>query len=117
MQNKLTAVLLSMVALVSCVQKTTRKTVVFSVHVTDDATKSIGVRGNDKPLTWERDSVLRLTGPGTYGTAITYNTGYKFTEVKFTQNGEFELGNEANRRILFAEQDTTFYEATFNKMQ
>ncbi len=51
-----------------------------------------------------------------YKVVITYVTGYKFTEVKFVVNDEFELQDQSNRRIVFSDKDTTIYTAVFNKM-
>jgi putative oxidoreductase len=49
-----------------------------------------------------------------YAATVTYFTGYKFTEVKFVVNDEFELKDGPNRRILFSDKDTTTCQAKFN---
>ncbi len=101
---------------VSCVQETYNKTVIYTVKITGiKDIKSVGIRGNDKPLNWDTDYESKvITKDSLYRAVVTYNTGYKFTEAKFTVNGEFELQNNPNRRIEFSDSDTTFYEATYN---
>lgn len=103
--------------MVACVQKTHKKTVVYILHLTNtNPAVQVGVRGKDKPLSWESDTIAKLHVPdSTYRVAITYQTGYKFTEVKFVVNSVFELADQPNRRIIFSDSDTTFYEATVNK--
>lgn len=49
-----------------------------------------------------------------YTTTFSLVTGYKFTEVKFSVNGQFELKEKDNRKIMFSDKDTTFYEAGFD---
>jgi hypothetical protein len=99
----------------SCVQKAYDKTVLYKLHTNGFSNiKSVGVRGGDKPLNWENDSPLAAVKDSLYETAVTYHTGYKFTEVKFVVNNDFELKNKSNRRIVFSEKDTTIYEAAFN---
>jgi putative oxidoreductase len=103
----------------NCVQKTFTKTVVYTLRV--DSTQeitSVGIRGTDKPLDWNTDYELKEIQKGVlYQAVVTYHTGYKFTEAKFTLNGEFELQNDPNRRIAFSDSDTTYYEATFNSVK
>jgi len=78
----------------------------------------VGLRGNDKPLNWNADYEMKvLVKDSLYKAIITYKTGYKFTEAKFTVNGEFELQSSANRRVTFSNGDTTTYRATFNVLQ
>lgn len=101
----------------SCVQKTYRKTVVYMLDVSDiKNVKKVGVRGNDKPLSWDYDTEMKeIKKDSLFQIAISGETGYKFTEVKFVVNDTFELQNEGNRRIFFSETDTTFFKAKFNK--
>ncbi|MCZ8197897.1 MAG: hypothetical protein O9267_09850 [Flavobacterium sp.] len=100
----------------SCVQKTYKKTVVFSLDVSEiKNVKKVGIRGNDKPLSWDYDTEMKeIKKDSLYQITITGETGYKFTEVKFVVNDTFEFQNEDNRRVLFSEKDTTFYNAKFN---
>ncbi len=106
------------VALVAtaCVQPAYDRTVVYDVELANDtAAATVGVRGNDRPLLWERDAVLERTGPTTWRTIVTYRTGYRFTEVKFTADGRFELEGRPNRRITFdTAADTTRVRVRFD---
>ncbi len=116
-KNKFTLFLfVSFLFITSCVQKTYKKTVVFELDTKDVKNiKTVGVKGNDKPLNWnyvkEMTAVKKDT---TYSIALTFLTGYKFTEVKFSINGDFELKDKGNRRIEFSDKDTTVYKAVFN---
>ena len=100
----------------SCVQKTYKKTVVYQLLTPNDtAITKVSVKGSDKPLSWQQDSVLTaVVKDSLYTVTITTTTGYKFTEVKFLVNGVFELQNQNNRRVVFADGDTTYYRAVFN---
>lgn len=100
----------------SCVQKTFTKTVVYNLTVKNiKDIQSAGIRGNDKPLNWNEDLKMEVIKADTlYQTIVTYKTGYKFTEVKFVVNGDFEFQNNPNRRVAFNDKDTTYYQAEFN---
>jgi hypothetical protein len=102
---------------ISCVQKTYKKTVVLELNTAGvQNINTVGVRGNDKPLNWDKDfEMTAVKKDSLYTVSFTGFTGYKFTEIKFVINGEFELKEEKNRRIIFADGDTTVYKATFNK--
>lgn len=110
--------LLLAVLLPGCVQKTHIKTVVYTLHIPGTRTPAtVGIRGNDKPLSWESDQKMSLNqSDSTYRAVVTYQTGYLFTEVKFVAGGVFELAERPNRRVVFATTDTTFYDAIFNKL-
>lgn len=103
--------------LFSCVQKTVDRTVVYRLTIDTTAKiNSIGLRGNDKPLNSQKDHVMNtIIADSLYETVITYKTGLLFTEVKFTMNGEKELKDQPSRRIDFAEGDTTYVHAVFNR--
>lgn len=109
-------IFLSFIFLVSCVQKSSKKTVILKLNVQDIKNiQSVGIRGNDKPLSWNYDFELKPIIKDTlYGATFSVNTGYKFTEAKFTVNGQFELNEKSNRRIFFSENDTTIYKAKFD---
>jgi hypothetical protein len=112
----ITALLLSLF-FTSCVQKSYKRTVVFSLDVSEiKEVKKVGIRGNDKPLSWDYDTEMKeIKKDSLYEITITGETGYKFTEVKFVVNDNFEFQNEDNRRVIFSEKDTTFFKAKFNK--
>lgn len=112
----ITASLLSLL-LTSCVQKSYKRTVVFTLDTSEiKEVKKVGIRGNDKPLSWDYDTKMKeIKKDSLFQITITGETGYKFTEVKFVVNDTFEFQNEDNRRVIFSEKDTTFYKAKFNK--
>lgn len=118
MKISLLPCLLLAVLLPGCVQKTHIKTVVYTLHIPGTRPPAtVGIRGNDKPLNWESNQKMNLNqSDSTYRAVVTYQTGYLFTEVKFTVEGAFELAEQPNRRVVFAATDTTFYEATFDKL-
>lgn len=115
--TRMISMLLLCLFLTGCVQKSYKKTVVFTLDVSGiNNIKKVGVRGNDKPLSWDNDAKMEENKrEGIYKITTTFETGYKCTEIKFVVNDIFEFQNEANRRILFSEKDTTFFKAKFNE--
>lgn len=105
--------LLILILATSCVQKTYKKTVVFTVDVSEIKNiKKVGIRGNDKPLSWDYDTEMKaIKKDSLYQITLTAETGYKFTEVKFSINDNLEFNDGTNRRIVFSEKDTTYYKA------
>lgn len=104
----------------SCVQKAIPQKVVYLLDVSGVKNiESVGVRGADKPLSWETDlPMTAVVKDSLYRAEVTYITGYKSTEVKFTVNGNFELQNQENRKIRFDEkQATTQIKAVFNHIE
>jgi hypothetical protein len=99
-----------------CVQKAYKKTAVVTLSVANiKDIKSVGIRGNGKPLSWDNDFKMKpVVKDSLYTATITTVTGYKFAEIKFTVNGEFELKEQPNRRVLFSDKDTTYYNAIFD---
>lgn len=108
------------IALSGCVQAAYDRTIVYELDATGvPNVQSVGVRGRDKPLSWNRDLAMTQRAPGgPYVVAVTYHTGYLITEVKFTVNGEFELANTDNRIVHMARTttggDTTVYRAKYD---
>ena len=104
---------------ISCVQKAYKKTVVITLTVQNMKNiKTVGIRGNGKPLSWDADfEMTPVVKDSLYTATATTLTGYKFAEVKFTVNGEFELKEQPNRRLVFSDKDTTYYHAVFNLAQ
>jgi hypothetical protein len=104
---------------VSCVQKSYRQTVVVRLSVPGvKDVKTVGIRGNGKPLSWDHDlEMTPIVKDSLYTATVTTVTGYKFAEIKFTVNGEFELADQPNRRIMFSGKDTTFVNAVYNMVQ
>jgi hypothetical protein len=117
MKTKLAISLSILVLLSSCVQKTYKKTVVFRLDTSEiKEVKKVGIRGNDKPLTWDYDTEMKaIKKDSLYEITVTFETGYKFTEAKFVVNDAFEFQNEDNRKVVFSEKDTCTYNATFNR--
>ncbi len=101
----------------SCVQKTYKKTVVVMLTVPNKTgIQTVGIRGNGKPLSWDDDLKMKaVVKDSLYTATVTAVTGYKFVEIKFTVNGNFELKDQPNRRIVFSDKDTTYYNAQFDK--
>lgn len=103
----------------SCVQKSSKKTIIVKLNVAGIKNiQSVGIRGNEKPLSWDYDMELKPIIKDTlYVGTFSLVTGYKFTEAKFTINGEFELKEKDNRKIIFSSNDTTLYEGKFDDAQ
>ncbi|MCU0443199.1 MAG: hypothetical protein MUE96_12440 [Bacteroidia bacterium] len=117
MKIKYIYIALSVVLLsIGCVQPTRKVVVKVILRTTGLGTvQTAGLRGSDKPLSWTNDFALTPVKTDTlYEGHFTLVTGYTFTEVKFTLNGQFEAF-ESNRRIVLSNQDTTVYEAVFNQ--
>jgi hypothetical protein len=99
-----------------CVQKAYKKTVVVTLAVQNIRNiTTVGIRGNGSPLSWEKDFEMKpLIKDSVYTASVTALTGYKFAEIKFVVNSEFELKDKPNRRVVFSEGDTTYYKAVFD---
>ena len=104
------------VSATSCVQKSSEKTVTFTVDVSAiKDVKSVSLRGKEKPLSWRKGvEMTPVKQDSIYTAKVTFLTGYKFTEVKFVVNDEFELKDKDNRRVEYSDSDTTMYNAVFN---
>ena len=101
---------------VSCVQKSYKQTVVLELEVSGfKNVKTVGVRGQDKPLNWNEDLPMKeIIKDSLYTVTIVGETGYLFTELKFVVNGQFEFENQENRKLVFDESGKTKYFAKFN---
>lgn len=101
---------------IGCVQESSKKTITVKLHVEGFKNiQKVGIRGNENPLSWDYDLELEpIVNDSLYAATFSMITGYKFTEVKFTVNGEFELNENENRRIIFGDKDTTTFEVKFN---
>jgi uncharacterized heparinase superfamily protein len=100
------------------VQKSYERIVVFTINVSQIKNiKKVGIRG-EKPLSWDSDLEIIKGKDSLYKAIVSFETGYKFAQYKFTVNDQFELQNQDNRRVIFDEKkDTTFYKATFNSLK
>lgn len=114
---KILIISLIAISLTSCVQKAYERKVTFLLHTEQlKDIEKVGIRGNNRPLTWKKDlEMTALKKDSLYSVTVTFLTGYKFAEVKFVVNDEFELQDKDNRRVIFNENAETIYEATFNK--
>lgn len=110
---------LLLLSLVSCVQKSYTKTVVVTLKTPNlYDIKYVGIRGQGKPLSWDNDYEMKqVVKDSLYTATLTIITGYKFGEIKFTVNGDFELKEQPNRRVFFSDKDTTCYNAVFNSIK
>ena len=100
----------------SCVQKSYERTVKLTLDVSEIKNiKTVGVRGEEMPLSWDTDLEMKQIVPDSlYSVEVTSVTGYKFIDVKFVVNGEIELQDQPNRRIDFNENGIANYKAIFN---
>ncbi len=116
--NRLITILVLLVFTTSCVQKTYRKTVVFRLQTNQvQQIEKVGIQGNDKPLIWDVDLEMKpIVKDSLYEATVTFNTGYKFTEIKFVINDKRELENKENRKVIFSTNDTTIYNAKFDTL-
>lgn len=118
-KNKLLLITIAILVFAGCVQKSGKKTIIVNLNVEGIKNiQTVGIRGNEKPLSWDYDMELKPVIKDTLYTAtFSMVTGYKFTEAKFTVNGQFELNDKDNRRIIFSDKDTTVYEAKFDAIK
>lgn len=102
--------------LTSCVQKSYEKTVIFTVDVSSvKGVKTVSLRGKEKPLGWRKGvEMTPIKADSLYTATVTFLTGYKFTEVKFVVNDEFELKDKDNRKVQYSDSDTTRYNGVYN---
>jgi len=100
----------------ACVQPAYDRTVVYELEAPGAAASQVaGVRGDDTPLSWQKDlPLVRAPGDSVFRGVVTYHTGSLKTEMKFTVNGAFEFEDAANRRVVFTG-DTTVYRARFDR--
>jgi hypothetical protein len=107
------------ICVASCVQPSFKKTVTFLLDAYQIKNiKSVGIRGNDKPLNWDANTEMNaVVQDSLYTCTATFITGYKFTEVKFVINDKFELTERGNRKILFSDKDSSEYAAVFDQNQ
>ena len=113
---KLFVALFFMLMITACVQKTHSYTVIYTLNLSaQPGIQQVGIRGKDSPLSWQKDSLMNpVFKDSIYSVTITYITGYKFTEYKFTVNGAFEKNFQNNRRVYF-KGDTTRVNAVYDK--
>lgn len=101
----------------ACVQPAYKRVVVVTLDVSAlESVETAGIRGDDSPLSWYEDYPMQeVVKDSLYRAVIVAETGYLYGEFKCTVNGVSELENKDSRRVYFAESDTTYYEAVFDK--
>jgi hypothetical protein len=94
----------------SCVQPTHRYEVEFELMIPmGTAVESVSIHGQDYPLSWEKEMPLtRKAGDSVYTVKVPFQTGYLYTEYKYKLNGEYELKEQENRRIVFQEDKLSY---------
>ena len=115
----LLALALAGLLLPGCVQKASDKTVVYLLDGSGHpgGVQQVGLRGRDKPLSWDYDlQLIPIKKDSLYRAIVTTHTGYKATEVKFILNGDFELKDKDSRRIEFGPGDTAVYRTKFDEV-
>ena len=90
MISKVLFVIISLALLASCVQQSSKKTVLVKLHIANiKEIQTVGIRGNEQPLSWDNDYELKAMPQDSIYTAMfSLVSGYRFTEVKFTVNGQ-----------------------------
>lgn len=109
-------ILLAIISLTSCVQKSKKHavTLLLDVSALKDI-KNVGVRGENKPFSWNEDLAMEVVKKDSlYKTTFALETGRICIEIKFTINGEFELQDRDNRKVYFNQNGKTVYKAKFN---
>lgn len=109
----------AVLGLTSCVQKSYTRKVTLLLDVSGNKNiQQVGIRGENKPFSWDYDTEMEVVKKDSlYKKTFEINTGRLCTEIKFTINGEFELQNQENRKVYFAENGETIYKAKFNKLK
>lgn len=113
----ITAALLLLLS-ASCVQKTQKRIVVFTLDVSKvDSIKKVGVRGQENPLSWDKDYQMKeIVKDSLYQVTIVGETGRICSEFKFSINEKLELEGKENRKIYFSTKtDTTKASFVFDK--
>lgn len=118
MKNKIIVATLVALSATACVQQAFLKTIIITLTVSGKKDiKTVGIRGNGNPLSWDKDFAMQeVVKDSIYTATVSTITAYKFGEIKFVVDGKWELEDKPNRRIALNEKnDTTYYKAIFNK--
>ncbi len=111
--------LLGILFLGGCVQKAHLKTVFVTLTIHNHKNiGTVGIRGNGNPLSWENDYPMEaVIKDSVYKANFKTMTAFKFTEIKFTTDGTWELQNKPNRRVYYQDnKDTVFISAVFDQL-
>ncbi|UMY64885.1 MULTISPECIES: hypothetical protein [unclassified Flavobacterium] len=102
----------------SCVQKATDKTVFVTLTVTGKKNiQSVGIRGDGNPLSWEQDYPMKeVIKDSVYEACLHSRTAFAYSEMKCTVDGQWELENQPNRKIIYEDgKDTIFVRVNFDQ--
>ncbi|HLN96107.1 MAG TPA: hypothetical protein VK183_10785 [Flavobacterium sp.] len=117
MKKYLTLLLLGLLAS-SCVQKATDKTVFVTLTVTGKKNiQSVGIRGDGNPLSWEQDYPMKeVIKDSVYEACLHSRTAFAYSEMKCTVDGQWELENQPNRKIIYEDgKDTILVRINFDQ--
>ncbi|MCX6209202.1 MAG: hypothetical protein NTZ59_06755 [Bacteroidetes bacterium] len=121
MKNKILIAIIIAIAATGCVQKSYVHTIKLELTINNKKDiKKVGVRGEENqgnPLNWNSDLPMNeVIKDSLYTVTFKIESGYKFAEIKFVVDDEWELKDQPNRRITFSDKsDTTFLNLTFDK--
>lgn len=118
-QLRWVALLPALMLLGAGVQPTTRQKVTYLLDVSGmKGVQAVGIRGSDKPLNWDQDLELQpIVKDSLYRATVTYQTGYRFTQVKFLVNDQMELNGQDNRQVFFADGGNTVIRARYDQLR
>lgn len=103
-----------------CVQPTVEKTVLVQLVVRGKVgIKTVGIRGDGNPLSWDEDHFLEpVVVDSLYETSFKSRTGFLYTEYKFTVDGVYEWKGDPARRIYYKQAgDTILVRAVFGERE
>lgn len=112
-------VVILMMTINACVQKTYKRTVIFQVDTRKEAdVQSLSVRGQMPPLNWNDNVDLSDADEDSiYTGEITFDTPYDFVELKFVKNGNsFELNDRPNRHVYFDGKERIEFNVVYDQM-
>lgn len=102
----------------SCVQKADLKTVIVTMTVKGKKDiASVGIRGEGKPLSWNKDYPMKeQIKDSVYTASFQVLTAFRYAEYKFTADGVWELKDQPNRKVEFLPgKDTVRINAVFDQ--
>lgn len=81
-----------------------------------DLKEKIGIRGNIKPLSWDKDYPLTYNDTeGVFEATLNFKTSERNMRYKFTNSGELELEGADNRIVWFKANETVVAKHVFNE--